>query len=70
MFWKDSLARVTLESVYETGTQEHYFKRSVASRLREVILPLCSALVSSHLAYFIQMCSPQYRRDIDLLECI
>ena len=35
-----------------------------------MILPLCSALVSPHLEYCIQMRSPQYRRDMDLLECI
>ena len=43
-------------------------KRSVASRLREVILPLYSVLVKPHLEFHIQMWSPQYRRDIDLLE--
>jgi len=41
---------------------------SVASRLREVIQPLCSALVRPHLEYYIQMGSPQYRSDMDLSE--
>ena len=45
-------------------------KRWVAIRAREVILPLCSALVRSHLEYCIQMGSPQYRRDMKLLEGI
>ena len=42
----------------------------MASRAREVILLLCSVLVRPHLEYCIQMGSPQYRRDMDLLECV
>ncbi|GAB0204993.1 hypothetical protein GRJ2_002964900 [Grus japonensis] len=43
-------------------------KRSVTSRSREVILPLCSALVKPHLEYCIQFWGPQYRREMELLE--
>ena len=43
-------------------------KSSVASRLREGILPLCSTLVRPHLESCIQLCSPQNRKDMDLLE--
>jgi len=43
-------------------------KSSVASRLREGILPLWFALVRPHLESCVQLWSPQHRRDMDLLE--
>jgi len=42
-------------------------KRSVTSRLREVILTLYSTLVRSHLEYCIHLWSPQHKKDLDVL---
>jgi len=45
-------------------------KRSVASRSREVILPLCSTLVQLHLDYCAQLWSPQHRKVMERLEWV
>ena len=45
-------------------------KKGVASREREVIVPLHSALVRLHLQHCIQAWGSQYRKDMELLERI
>jgi len=43
-------------------------KRSMASRVREGILPLCSTLVRPHQESCVHVWSPQHRKDMELLE--
>ncbi|KFR04177.1 hypothetical protein N306_00734, partial [Opisthocomus hoazin] len=65
---KLNMTRQCAHAAQKTNCILGYIKRNIASRAREVILPLYSALMRPHLEYCIQLWSPQYKKDTDVLE--
>jgi len=46
----------------------HCMSQIIASRLREMIFLLYSALMRPHLEHHVQFWAPQYKREMDILE--
>ena len=69
--WGDEKLNTTRQCTLTAQKANHILgciKSSVASRSREVVLPLYPALVRAHLECCIQLWSPQHEKDTDLLE--
>ena len=59
---------IFISSITKANSVLGSIRRGVASRQREVVVPLYSALVRHHLEYCIQTSGPQYRKHAELLE--
>ena len=44
-------------------------RRGLAGRVIEVVVPLYFALMGPQLEYCIQVCGPQYRKDVEVFGC-
>jgi len=67
---KLNMNRQCVLAVQKTNYILGCIKRSVASRLSEVILPLYSVLVRPHLEHCVQVWSPQHKKGMNVMEWI
>ena len=65
---KLTMSRQCAPVAKKANSMQGGMRKSLASRSREVILPLCSALVGPHPKHGVQLWAPQYKRDVELLQ--
>ena len=65
---KLNISQQYVHSVQKANGILGFIRRGVASGDREVTIPLYSAIMRPHLVYCIQVWSPQYKKDRELLE--
>ena len=70
MLCAHSCSSMNSQKVWKVNCALGCIKTGVASREREVIVPLYSALVRPHLQYCVQAWGPQQRKDVELLEWV
>ena len=71
--WVDGKLNMSQQCAPAAKSANHVLgciKHSTASRLKEVTVPLYTALVQPHLEYCVQFWTPQYKKNIRLLECV
>ena len=64
---KVNMSRQCVLATWKANSILGSIRRGVASRDREVTVPLYSALLRPYLEYCVQVWGPQYRRDVELL---
>ena len=65
---KVNMSRQCVLATWKANSILGSIRRGVASRDREVIVPLYYALMRPHLEYCVHVWGPQYRKDVELLE--
>ena len=45
-------------------------RNSIANRIREIIIPLYSAVGRLHLKYHVHFCTPHYKKGIEAIQCV